>query len=93
MDPLYLYTRSGCHLCDDAGTVLGAILAERAAAGLPSPAVVKRDIDTRDDWQRAFLTTIPVIEFGEHRLDLAVSPAGIRRMLAQALDEPAPASA
>lgn len=92
MDPLFLYTRAGCHLCDDARTVLHAVLAERAAAGLPSPTPVERDIETNDDWQRAFLATIPVIEVGDRRLELATSPARIRRLLADALDAPAPAS-
>ncbi len=89
MDPLFLYTRPGCHLCDDARTVLEAVLAERAAADLPSPTIVERDIETDDDWQRAFLATIPVIEVGDRRLERAVSPARIRRLLAEALDAPA----
>lgn len=93
MDPLYLYTRPGCHLCDDARAVIDAILAERAAAGQTAPTVVERDIETDDAWQHAFLNTIPVLELGGHRLELAVSPARIRRLLADALDEPAAASA
>ena len=93
MDPLFLYTRPGCHLCDDARTVLDAVLAERAAAGLPCPTVVERDIETNDDWQRAFLATIPVIEAGDRRLELATSPARIRRLLAETLDAPAATSA
>jgi hypothetical protein len=93
MDPLFLYTRPGCDLCDDARTVLEAVRAERTAAGLPSPSVVERDIESNDDWQRAFLATIPVIELGDRRLELAVSPARIRRLLADALDAPATTTA
>ena len=93
MDPLFLYTRPGCHLCDDARSVLEALLAERAAAGLPSPILVERDIETDDEWQRAFVATIPVIEMGDRRLELALSPARIRRLLADALDAPAATSA
>jgi hypothetical protein len=93
MHPLYLYTRPGCHLCDDARTLLAAIVEERTAAGLPSPVVIERDIDTNDDWQRAHRTSIPVIELGERRLELAVSPTRIRRLLADVLDQPATASA
>jgi hypothetical protein len=92
MEPLYLYTRAGCHLCDDARTILDAILTERTAAGLPSPDVVERDIETDEDWHRAFMASIPVIEVGERRLELALSPARIRRLLIDALDAPAPAA-
>lgn len=88
MEPLYFYVRSGCHLCFDGRRILDGVLAERAAAGLPVPEVVERDIDTDDDWQRAFMATIPVIEFGDHRLDLAVSRGRIRRLVADVLDAP-----
>ena len=60
MDELYLYARAGCHLCDETRTALVQLLAEREAAGLPSPTLVERDIDTNEDWQRAFMATIPV---------------------------------
>jgi len=89
MDELYLYARAGCHLCDETRTDLVQLLAERVAAGLPSPTLVERDIDTNEDWQRAFMTTIPVIELAGRRLDLATSPARIRRLLADVLDVPA----
>jgi hypothetical protein len=92
MDELYLYRRPGCDLCDDTRTVLVQLLAERAAAGLPCPTLVERDIDTDDDWQRAFLATIPVVELGDQRLELAVSPARIRRLLTDVLDVPAAAA-
>jgi hypothetical protein len=44
-------------------------------------ALVERDITTNDAWHRAFLTTIPVLELGDRRLELATSPAKIRRFL------------
>ena len=37
MQEIVLYGRDGCHLCDEARTVLLALLEERRAAGLPSP--------------------------------------------------------
>ena len=89
MDELYLYARAGCHLCDETRTALLQFLAERAAAGLPSPTLVDRDIDTNEDWQRAFMATIPVIELADRRLELATSPARIRQLLADVLDVPA----
>ena len=91
MDELYLYARAGCHLCEDTRTALVQLLAEREAAGLPCPTLVERDIDTNEDWQRAFMATIPVIELGDRRLELATSPARIRRLLADVLDVPAAA--
>ena len=91
MDELYLYTRAGCHLCEETRTALVQLLAEREAAGLPSPTLVERDIDTNEVWQRAFMTTIPVVELADRRLELATSPARIRRLLADVLDVPAAA--
>ena len=91
MDELYLYARAGCHLCDDTRLALVHLLSDRSAAGLPSPTLVDRDIDTDGVWQRAFMTTIPVIELGDQRLELATSPNRIRRFLADTLDVPAAA--
>ena len=91
MDELYLYARAGCHLCEETRTALVQLLAEREAAGLPSPILVERDIDTNEDWMRAFMTTIPVVELAGRLLELATSPARIRRLLADVLDVPAAA--
>ena len=91
MDELHLYARAGCHLCEETRTALVQLLAEREAGGLPSPTIVERDIDTNEDWQRAFMATIPVIELRDRRLELATSPARIRRLLADVLDVPAAA--
>ena len=92
MDELYLYARAGCHLCDDTRRAVVLLLAERQAAGLPSPTLVERDIDTNEDWQRAFMIAIPVIELGYQRLELATSPSRIRRLLADVLDASAAAA-
>ena len=75
---LVLYTRDGCHLCDDAREVVRALLAERAET---APRLVERDIATNEEWHRQFLTTLPVLELGDRRLELATSPAKIRRFL------------
>ena len=91
MDELYLYARAGCHLCEETRTALVQLLAGREAAGLPSLTLVERDIDTNEDWQRAFMATIPVIELRDRRLELATSPVRIRRLLADVLDVPAAA--
>jgi hypothetical protein len=80
-----LYARAGCHLCDDARGILHALLAERAAQGRAEPRLLERDIDADPTLHDAFFQTIPVIEVGDRRLELATSPARIRRLLAEAL--------
>ena len=82
---LILYGRGGCHLCEDAHGVLLALLAERSVAGRPSPRLVERDIDTDPAWHDAFHLVIPVVELGDRRLELATSPAKLRRLLEDAL--------
>jgi hypothetical protein len=81
---LVLYSRDGCHLCDEARRIVFGLLAERAERGLPSPALVERDIASNEEWERSFLTTIPVLELGGRRLELATSPARIRHLLEDA---------
>ncbi len=83
---LVLYSRAECHLCDEARVLLRALLAERAGAGLPAPAVEERDIDTNADWHRAYFSTIPVVELGDRRVKLATSAAKLRRLLSDVLD-------
>ena len=75
---LVLYTRDGCHLCDGARDIATSLLASR---GADAPRLVERDITTNDEWHRQFLTTIPVLELGDRRLELATSVARIRRFL------------
>ena len=83
---LILYARPGCSLCDETRAALATLLADRAARGLAVPRLQERDIDTDEDWQRQFAFTIPVVELGERRLELATSPARLRRLLADGLD-------
>jgi hypothetical protein len=83
---LVLYRRTGCHLCEDARAILDLLLADRAARGLPAPAVEERDIESNDDWHRRYALTIPVIALDGHELELATSPAQIRRLLEDVLD-------
>lgn len=78
---LVLYTRPGCHLCDEALGIVNALLEQRRHGGEPVPNLVERDISTNADWERAFLTTIPVLEQGDRRLELATSPSAIRRFI------------
>lgn len=85
---LLLYTRAQCELCDEARALLQALLAERTVAGLSAPAIEERDIETDPAWQRQFFASIPVVEIGGRRLEIATSAAKLRRLLAEALDAP-----
>jgi len=83
---LVLYTRPGCHLCDDARALVQSLLEDRAARGRPTAAIRERDITTNPDWERAFFDRIPVIELGGRRLELAISASKLRRFLDDGLD-------
>ena len=84
---LVLYGRPGCHLCEDARITLDALLADRAAHGLAAPVVRELSIDDDEALHRRYAFTIPVIAWGDRELELATSPAKLRRFLAQALDD------
>jgi len=83
---LILYHRTGCHLCEDARAALEILLADRAARSLPVPAFVERDIETDEDWHRRYALGIPVVALGDRELELATSPAKLRRLLEDVLD-------
>lgn len=83
---LILYARPGCGLCDETRTILTSLLDERSRAGLPTPALQERDIDTDPALERAFFASIPVVELGDRRLELATSVAKLRRLLTDVLD-------
>jgi glutaredoxin len=81
-----LYTRPGCGLCEEARTTLQGILEDRAARGGAIATVREIDITTDPDLEARFFDIIPVVEMGGRRLDLAISPAKLRRFVADALD-------
>jgi hypothetical protein len=83
---LVLYGRTGCHLCEDARVTLDLLLAERAARGLAVPLLVEHDIETDDELHRRYALTIPVVALGGRELELATSPAKLRRLLEDVLD-------
>ena len=83
---LILHTRAGCHLCDETKAMLLRLVAERAARGLGTPRLVEVDIEADDALQREMLELIPVVQLGERRLELAVSPRKVRRFVEDALD-------
>jgi Glutaredoxin-like domain (DUF836) len=83
---LFLYARPGCGLCDETRALIEALLADRRARNLPTPNLVERDIDTNEAWQRAYFTTIPVVELGGRRLETVTSLSALRRLLGDVLD-------
>ena len=83
---IVLYSRPGCHLCDETHAILDELLAKRASQGLPSPAVVERNIDDNEDWHRRYTFVIPVVAIGGRELELATKPTRLGRFLAEALD-------
>jgi hypothetical protein len=83
---LVLYGRQGCHLCDDARAIVDALLADRTARGLAAPQLEVRDIDADDELLRRYAFTIPVVALGDREVELATSPARLRRLFADVLD-------
>ena len=83
---LILYGRPGCGMCDEARDLLRAILDERTREGMTAPALTEVDIEADPDLERRFFTTIPVVELGDRRLELATSAAKLRRLLSDVLD-------
>ena len=87
---LVLYTRPGCHLCDESRRSIEAVLAARSEQGLSNPRLIETDIRSSEALEAAFSATIPVVELGPRRLELAVSAGRIRRLLADVLDSTDP---
>ena len=81
-----LYTRVGCHLCEDARAMLQGVLEDRAARGATPAKLRERDIATDAAWERAFSAVIPVVEIAGRRLELATSAARLRRFVNETLD-------
>ena len=82
MATLEVYSRHGCHLCEQLIDQLPTLARRHVELDV-------RDIDSREDWQRAYDVRVPVVEFGgrlicEYHLDRAA----IRGLVAeQALPE------
>ena len=83
---LVLYTRPGCHLCEEARALVQGLLEDRAARGSRTAALRERDITGDPALERQFFATIPVVELGGRRLELATSAAKLRRFIDDALD-------
>ncbi|HEU4978752.1 MAG TPA: glutaredoxin family protein [Solirubrobacteraceae bacterium] len=74
-----VYTRDGCHLCEDA---LAALVRLRGELGFDLEAL---DIEADDALQKAYLERIPVIALnGEELYDFFLDEADLRRRLGAA---------
>jgi glutaredoxin len=72
-----LYTRPGCHLCDDARAVVGAVCEELGED------YVEVSIDDDPELQRRFAEEIPVTFVDDRQHDFwRVDPVRLRRALA-----------
>ncbi len=83
---LVLYTRPGCHLCDDARAIVQGLLEDRAARGRRTAALHERDISGDAELERRFFASIPVVELAGRRLELATSAAKLRAFIDDALE-------
>jgi hypothetical protein len=83
---LILYGRPDCGLCDETRAMVRTLLGDRRSKGQPTPALVERDIEADEALHRAYFASIPFIELGDRRLELATSLAKIRRLLSDVLD-------
>ena len=69
MPSVQIYSRPGCHLCEQLIEEIAPLLRGRARLEV-------FNIDSRDDWQETYGTRVPVVEIDgrflcEHRLDRA----------------------
>jgi len=83
---LVLYGRPGCGLCDETRALLADLLDERRTAGLPIPTFRERDIEQDPALERAWFASIPIVELGDARLELATSASKLRRLMHDQLD-------
>jgi glutaredoxin-like protein DUF836 len=83
---LVLFMRPGCELCDEARVAIQSLLEDRAARSQPLARLRERDISSDPDLERQLSDRIPVVELRGERLELAVSPARLRRFLEAHLD-------
>jgi glutaredoxin len=76
MTEVVLYTRPGCHLCDEARATLARVRDE-----LPF-AFAERDIERDEELHRRYLERIPVVEIdGEQAFELELDEVELRRRL------------
>jgi glutaredoxin len=76
MTTIVLYTRAGCHLCDDAREILVSVQDRHDFE------LVERDIEGDERLLRAYLERIPVVSIdGVEAFELFVDESELERML------------
>ncbi|MGH2863457.1 MAG: glutaredoxin family protein [Solirubrobacteraceae bacterium] len=81
MRTVVLYTRPGCHLCEDA-----LALIEQVRTRVPFE-LEQRDIESDDEWFRRYLERIPVVEIeGHEAFELFVDERRFEQMLVELSD-------
>jgi hypothetical protein len=76
------YTRTGCHICDEARAMLQVVLEERAKRGDPVARVHYVDLADRPELEADYGAWVPVLELGGQKLTLTST----YRPIAQFLD-------
>jgi len=75
MKTLHIYSRQGCHLCEQMIEELLPLVRGRFD-------IVVHDIDTREDWKSKYDTRIPVLEYdGEFVCQYHLDPDALARIL------------
>lgn len=78
---LILYTRQGCHLCEDFAQELRRLQQE-----LPFKVEI-RDVDARPDWRSAYTDLVPLLLDGEREIArYFLDPRALRTHLARVTD-------
>lgn len=91
---LILYTRAGCGLCAEALDAIRLVMDDRVARGLAVPPIVEIDIGGNPDLERTLFDRIPIVQLGDHRVELVVTVGKLRRLLRETVgDEAVPVGA
>ena len=76
MRTVVLYARGGCHLCDDARSVIETVRARHAFA------FQEIDIESHDELLRDYAIRIPVVAIdGEERFEITVDPGELAALV------------
>jgi hypothetical protein len=78
-----MYSRSGCHLCDEARAAILEVMDATRALGPVDVSFDERRIDGDDALEREYGLRIPVVEVdGQEEFEYQVDPARLRALLA-----------
>ena len=75
------YTRTGCHICDEARATLQSVLEARARQGDPIAKVHFIDLKDRPDLEADYGAWLPVLQVGDQKLTLSSTYRPISQFL------------